>query len=57
MSTRDESFAERAQLVDLDDLSAECSWIYNLSFGADELEPSRFCRTSGGFELELSGMD
>lgn len=54
MSTRDESFAERAQMVDLDDLPEGCSWLYNLSIGADELEPSRFCRSSGAFELELS---
>jgi hypothetical protein len=31
-----------------------CSWLYFLSLFGHELERSKFCRTPGGFELELS---
>lgn len=53
-STRDEVFFELAQMVPSDELPAECSLVYGLTMFAHELEPARFCRTSGGFELELA---
>jgi hypothetical protein len=53
-SSRDGRFSEFAQIVSSDALPAECSWLYDLALFAYELEPSRFCRTSGSFELELS---
>jgi hypothetical protein len=52
-STRDGYFLDFAQMVPSDTLPAECSWLYDFSLFAIEAEPSRFCRTSGGFELEL----
>jgi hypothetical protein len=54
MSTRDGGFEIAAQLVPSDALPAECSWLYGLRLFATEAEPSRFCRSSGRFELELS---
>lgn len=54
LSTRDEFFLELAQLVPSDSLPPECSLVYSLTLFAHELEPARFCRTSEGFELELS---
>lgn len=54
LSSRDGSFREDAQMVPSDALPAECSWLYGLGLFAHELEPFRFCRTSGVLELELS---
>lgn len=54
LSTRDAGFFERAELIESDELPAGCSWMYNLTLFGHELEPSRFCRTSNGFELEVS---
>lgn len=53
-STRDPSFNSRGQRVPSDELPAECSWLHGFFLFGIELEPSRFCRTSNGFELELS---
>lgn len=53
-STHDEYFVEFAQLLASEELPAECAWVYSLTLFAHELERSRFCRTSQGFELELS---
>ena len=53
-STRDEGFTNFGQMVSSDELPADCSWLYGFTIFAIEVEPSRFCRTSGGFELELS---
>jgi hypothetical protein len=47
-------FREVAQRIPSDDLPASCSWLYGLELFTHEIEPSRFCRTSGGFELEVS---
>jgi hypothetical protein len=54
LSTRDLYFSELAQVIPSDSLPDECSLLYGLSLSARELEPSRFCHTSRGFELELS---
>jgi hypothetical protein len=53
-STRDPSFWREGQRVPSDELPAECSWLHGLALFGMELEPSRFCRISKGFELELS---
>jgi hypothetical protein len=53
-STYDSAFYERADLVESDELPAGCFWMYALTLFGHELEPSRFCRTSKGFELEIS---
>ena len=52
--TRDDRFDEGAQMVASDELPAECSWLYSFNLFTHELGPARLCRTSGGFELELS---
>lgn len=54
LSTRDLYFSELAQVIPSASLPAECSWLYGFSLSARELEPSRFCRTARGFELEVS---
>jgi hypothetical protein len=41
-------------MVPSDELPAECSWLYGFSFFGIEAEPSRFCRTAGRVELDLS---
>jgi hypothetical protein len=53
-STRDQSFSEGAQRVSEGALPDGCFWMYSFSLFGHELEPSQFCRTSAGFELELS---
>jgi hypothetical protein len=53
-STLDEFFQEDGQMVASDMLPAGCYWLHGLALFASELEPSRFCRTSGKLELELS---
>jgi hypothetical protein len=53
-STRDDTFEDVTQMVPSDDLPAGCFWLHDVSFFAGELEPARFCRTSGTLELELS---
>lgn len=54
LSSRDQSFFARGQRVRSDALPAGCFWMYSLAFFGDELEPSRTCTTSDGFDLELS---
>lgn len=54
LSSRDDTFRDAAQMVPSDELPAGCFWLYDVSFFVLDLEPSRFCRTSGAFELELS---
>jgi hypothetical protein len=54
LSTRDETFGDTGQMLPSDELPANCYWLHDLSFFVLDLEPSRFCRTSGAFELELS---
>lgn len=53
-STRDPGFDSSGQRVPSDELPAECSWLHGFFLFGFELEPSRFCGTSNGFELELS---
>lgn len=53
-STRNELYTEIAQRVASDSLPDGCYLLHSLSFFGHELEPSRLCRTSGGFDLELS---
>lgn len=54
LSTRDMDFDWSGQRVDSDSLPAGCSWLYPFSLFGYELEPSKLCRTSNGYELELS---
>jgi hypothetical protein len=42
------------RMIPSDELPATCSWLYGLAIFQLELEPSRFCRSGGRFELELS---
>jgi hypothetical protein len=54
LSTHDGSFRDSAQMLPSDDLPAGCFWLYDVAFFVIELEPAKFCPTSGGFEVELS---
>lgn len=54
LSSRDVTFREVAQMVPSDTLPADCFWLHDVTFFVLELEPSRFCRTKGEFELALS---
>lgn len=56
-STYGPEFFSSGQMVPSDDLPAECSWLYGMTIFANELQPSRFCRTSRRFELEISVPD
>lgn len=53
-STYDDGFFESAELVESDELPADCFWMYSLTLFGYELEPGRYCRTSNGFELEIA---
>jgi hypothetical protein len=53
-STRDGVFLSFGQLVPSDALPAECFWLHGFFIFAIEIEPSRFCRTSGRIEMNLS---
>ena len=53
-SSRDTLIREDAQRIAADDLPAGCSWLHGLTLFTYALEPSRFCKTSGGFEFEVS---
>jgi hypothetical protein len=54
LSTRDDLFRDPAQWLPSDALPADCFWLHDVSFFVLDLEPGRFCRTAGQFELELS---
>jgi hypothetical protein len=54
LSDRDDNFLLATQMVPSDELPPECSWLHGFTLFTTEVEPGRFCRTSGGFELELS---
>lgn len=54
LSSRDEVRWGAGQIVPSDELPEDCFWLYGLALFAYELEPSRYCRTSDGFEVELS---
>jgi hypothetical protein len=53
-STRSAAYFQSAQRVTSDSLPAGCYLLYGFSLFGHELEPSKLCRTSSGFELELS---
>jgi hypothetical protein len=53
-STRDAAFDATAQRVPSDSLPAGCFWLYSLAISGNELEPSKACHVSGGYDLELS---
>jgi hypothetical protein len=53
-STQNLSYFEDAQLFDSESLPAGCRWLYGFVVFGHELEPSKVCSTSGGFDLELS---
>lgn len=47
-------FGEYAQMVPSNELPETCFWLYGLTLFAHELEPSLFCYTSRGLEVELA---
>lgn len=53
-STRDEHYHQDAQLFDSESLPMGCRWLYGFVMFGQELEPSKVCHASGGFDLELS---
>ena len=54
LSTHDAGYLHIAQMVPSDELPEECAWLHGFKLFTTEAEPARFCRTSGGFELEIS---
>lgn len=55
LSTRDEKYLlEKAQRFDSTSLPAGCWWLYGFSLFGQELEHSKVCSTSGGYDFELS---
>lgn len=54
VSTRDEDYGEDAQRFSSESLPADCWLLYGFLMFGQELEPSKVCRASGGFDLELS---
>jgi hypothetical protein len=54
LSTRDSSIDEDAQRFGSESLPAGCWWLYGFSVFGRDLEPSKACDVSGGFDLELS---
>lgn len=54
LSTRDEHYGEDAQRFGSESLPSGCWWLYGFLMFGQELEPSKLCHTSGGFDLELS---
>jgi hypothetical protein len=52
--TSDGSIFQVAQRFGSESLPAGCWWLYGFSVFGQELEPSRLCSVSGGFDLELS---
>lgn len=53
-SSQDENYHEAAQQFDSESLPEGCWWLYGLLIFGQELEPSKVCSISGGFDLELS---
>jgi hypothetical protein len=54
MSAENELLVDTAQRFGSESLPAGCWWLYGFSLFGHELEPSKVCSTSGGFDLELS---
>jgi hypothetical protein len=53
-STQDESFGADAQIIATDSMGRYCYQLHSLTLFGHALEPSKFCFTPAGFELELS---
>lgn len=53
-SSRDQPYSEGAQRFGSESLPAGCWWLQGFAIFGQELEPSKLCSVSGGFELELS---
>lgn len=53
-SSVDEEYSEGAQRFGSESLPSGCWWLYGFLMFGQEMEPSKVCRTSGGFDLELS---
>jgi hypothetical protein len=47
-------YYETAQRIPSNELPSDCAWLYGMDLFAHELEPGRFCSTSGGFTLEIA---
>ena len=55
LSTRSvDYYFEDAQRLDSTSLPDGCWWLYGFSIFGHELEPSKVCSTSGGYDFELS---
>jgi hypothetical protein len=54
LSSHDGGFQEETQMVPSEDLPEGCFLLHGISFFVLDLPPSRFCRMSEAFELELS---
>lgn len=54
LSSHDRGFREITQMAPSEELPEGCFWLHDVSFFVLDLPPSRFCRTPGAFELELS---
>jgi hypothetical protein len=53
-SARNQSYNEGAQRFGSDSFPAGCWWLQGMVMFGQELEPSKLCSVSGGFDLELS---
>jgi hypothetical protein len=54
-TTRDQKYLlEDAQRLDSTSLPDGCWWLYAFSIFGHELEPSKVCSTSGGYDFEFS---
>lgn len=54
-STRDQPYSsEGAQRFGSESLPAGCWWLHGFAIFGQELEPSKLCSVSGGFDLTLS---
>jgi hypothetical protein len=53
-SRRDMNFGADGHRLASDSLPAGCALLYGFSLFGHELEPSKVCRTAGGFEMEFS---
>jgi len=54
LSTVDEHYSEGGQRLGSESLPAGCWWLYGVSLFGQELERSKLCSVSGGYDLELS---
>ena len=54
LSTREDVISTSAQRLGSDSSPDGCSLLYGLALFGREVEPSKLCSTSGGFDLELA---